>query len=192
MTPVQKKLDCSAPECKKSFVTQKNMEKHKEKFHKIVSALSHSPLANSVRTLFRGDDVDSSMLQSTQGGSDGSVNSPKVVTEGTFQCNQCPEEYNSKYDLNIHMTEDHNEVKAAPTSNKDDEEVEKDGNEINIDHQDKHVNEDMVKLNNLVTVDKIVDSFVEIAYRQMNPETVVPEAPCHNCNMKDQVKRSLL
>ena len=47
MTPVQKKMDCSAPKCKKTFVTKKNMEKHKKRFQKIVSALSHSPLANS-------------------------------------------------------------------------------------------------------------------------------------------------
>ena len=48
MSPVQKKLDCSAPDCKKTFVTQKNMDKYKEKFHQIVSALSQSLLVDSV------------------------------------------------------------------------------------------------------------------------------------------------
>ena len=176
MTPVQKKLDCSAPECKKSFVTQKNMEKHKEKFHKIVSALSHSPLANSVRTLFRGDDVDSSMLQSTQGGSDGSVNSPKVVTEGTFQCNQCPEEYNSKDDLNIHMTEDHNK---APQN-----EIHGEGVDDEVATVEVH---NMIELGKMMTVDKIVDSFVETAFHEMNPDIVEPETECHECALKDEI-----
>ena len=183
MTPVQNKLDCSAPECKKKFVSQQNMEKYKEKFHKIVSALTQSPLANSVRTLFRGDSVDGSMLPSTQGGSDGSVNSPKVVTHGTFQCNQCPEEYNSKEDLKIHITEDHNKAQAAPTSDRD-----KSAQIEDVLHNQAVVQtEEILQIENLVTVDKIVDSFIDIAFSHINPDIVTPKPPCHECNMKDQV-----
>ena len=182
MTPVQNKLDCSAPECKKKFVSQQNMEKHKEKFHKIVSALSHSLFANNVRTLFRGDSVDGSMLPSTQGGSDGSVNSPKVVTEGTFQCNQCPEEYKSKDDLNIHMTEDHNKAQAAPTSERANSATKSKGADDLEDEEATSEGQDMIELGNMMTVDKIVDSFVDTAFRELNPET-----ECHECALKDEI-----
>ena len=179
MTQVQKKMDCSAPECKKTFVTQKNMEKHKEKFHKIVGALSHSPLANSVRTLFRGNNYDNRISPSTQGGSDGSVNSPKVISEGTFQCNECSEEYSSKYELNIHMTEDHNKAQAATDKEKD-----KSSNQSEEDDEEVR---DMIELGNMITIDKIVDSFVETAYHEMNPDVEVPNAVCHECALKDEI-----
>ena len=68
LTPVQNKVDCSDPECTKTFVSKRNMTKHKDKFHS-------------------GDkDIGT---PSTQGTSDGSVNSPKVMSDGFFQCDEC-------------------------------------------------------------------------------------------------------
>ena len=197
MTPVQKKLDCSAPECKKTFVSQQNMEKHKQKFHKLVSAMSQSPLATSLRTLFSGENVDDTILPSTHGGSDGSVNSPKVITEGTFQCSDCPEEYNRKNDLNNHMTKNHNKAQAAPTNDKDnsatedDQEVDEEGlreiSEALENISAPEIVQDMTELGNMITVDKIVDSFVDTAFREMNPNIAFPKNICHECTLKDEI-----
>ena len=164
------------------------MEKHKEKFHKIVSALSNSPLATSVRTLFLGDNADDITLPSTQGGSDGSVNSPKVITEGTFQCNECPKEYSRKDDLKNHMTMNHNKAQAAPTNDK--EKSATPSESISEDEDDEEEMREIAKaieLGNMITVDKIVDSFVDTAFHEMNPSIPPPDSVCDECTLKDKV-----
>ena len=62
-TPVKNRLNCNMPECKKTFKSQGTMMQHKDRFHKIVSALSQSPLANSVRTLFTGESLMTQVSQ---------------------------------------------------------------------------------------------------------------------------------
>ena len=204
-TPAQIKVDCSAPECKKTFVTQRNMEKHKEKFHKIVSALSQSPLATTVRTLFSGDGVDGVSLPSTQGDSSGRVNSPKVVTEGTFQCNECSEEFRMKVELLRHITIKHNKAQAAMRNDKDNDksanktdsvvehddiEEEEEIREIAEDLEDEGLAvqvEEMIELGKMMRVDKIVDSVVETVFREMNPDAVVSKPDCHDCDLKDEI-----
>ena len=189
MTPVQTKLDCSAPECKKSFVSQKNMEKHKEKCHQLVSALSQSPLATSVRTLFRGENVDDTPLPSTQGGSDGSVNSPKVITEGTFQCNECPEEYSRKNDLENHKIKKHNKAQAATTNDNflpDDQDLIDVAEDKEMQDAANEEEANVAEVMNMMTVDKIVDSLVEIAFKEMNPTEAASKPPCHECECKDE------
>ena len=57
-----------------------------EKVHKVVSAISQSPLANTVRTLFDGDSVT---VPSTPGKRDGSVNCPEGTSKERFQCGFC-------------------------------------------------------------------------------------------------------
>ena len=93
MTPVQSRLDCSEPDCSKSFVNKRNMTKHKDKFHMMVSVVSKSPIVNTVRTLFSGDNNKDMATPSTQGNSKGLINSPKVVSGGFFQCNECTYEF---------------------------------------------------------------------------------------------------
>ena len=83
-TPVQNKIGCSDPECNKTFVNRKNMTKHKDKFHMMVNAVSKSPIVGAVRTLFSGENTKDMQLPSTQGSSDGSLNSPLVVSDGFF------------------------------------------------------------------------------------------------------------
>ena len=45
----------------------------------------------------------------------------------------------------------------------------------------------LVEIANLMTVDKIVDSFVDIAFREMQPNNAEPAPGCHECLCKDQV-----
>ena len=61
------------------------MEKHTGRFHKIVSALSSSPLATSVRTLFLGENSEDTESPSIQGNSEGLVNVQEVVSEAAVE-----------------------------------------------------------------------------------------------------------
>ena len=112
-TPNKKRLNRTAEECKNTFQNKKNMEKHMEKFHQIVNVLTNSPLATSVRTLFRGESGKDITRPSTQGTSDGLVNFPKVRSEGTFQCAVCDENFSRKDELIKHLKNKHNKAKAA-------------------------------------------------------------------------------
>ena len=82
-TPVQKRVNCSEPECTKTFANKNNLTKHKDKFHILVNAVSKCPIVNTMRTLFSGEKGKDTVSSSTQGTSDGSINSP--IVEGTYQ-----------------------------------------------------------------------------------------------------------
>ena len=58
-------------------------------------------MAETARALFQNDEE---VQPSTQGNSAGAVNSPKVVSEGSFQCGLCEEEYTSTDNMMKHMT----------------------------------------------------------------------------------------
>ena len=66
MTPVKTKLDCEVPKCNKTLKNQKNLTSHMEKVHKVVSAITQSPLANTVRTLFSGESVSAPSTQTNK------------------------------------------------------------------------------------------------------------------------------
>ena len=181
LTPVQNKVDCSDPECTKTFVSKRNMTKHKDKFHMMVNAVSRSPIVNTVRTLFSGDkDIGT---PSTQGTSDGSVNSQKVMSDGFFQCDECTYEFTIKVELEKHKIEKHESAEDAES--------------VDID---KSQNEEelvcLMEMDDLTTakvlaekatVEGIVNSFVENAYRVMNHEEQIENTSCHNCVLKDEV-----
>ena len=141
--------------------------------------MSQSPLASSVRTLFCGESVNDTPLPSTQAGSGGSVNDTKVISKGTFQCDNCPEEDSSKNDLNNHIIKNHNKAPAAPQNDKDNSATKSDQEEY------EEIVQDMRELGNMITVDKIVDSFVETAFRELNPNTALPKPVCHKFTLKD-------
>ena len=67
VTPVPIRFDCSERECTKTFANKKNMTKHKDKFHMMVNAVSKSPIVNTVRTLFSGENSKDIGTPSTQG-----------------------------------------------------------------------------------------------------------------------------
>ena len=182
MTPVQPKLDCSVPKCNKTLKNQKNLTSHLEKVHKVVNAISQSSLANSVRTLFTGENAH---LPSTQGNSSGQVNSPKVRSKGTFKCGACEKDFSTNEDAKEHMKTHDNAVMAEESITiQDDEEVEQEIASIAEDMEFERVPQEV---ENLVMVDRIVDSFVENAYQAMNPSEERNESFCHECFCKDQV-----
>ena len=200
-TPNKKKIACTADECKNTFQNKKNMEKHLDKFHKIVSVLSNSPLATTVRTLFHGESVEDITLPSTQGTSDGRVNSPRVRSEGSFQCAECDKNFSIKHELNRHMTKKHNKAKAANINDKaeatktdmvieDEQEVEEEIVEIAEDLEMEGAAmevENRVELDNMVMIDNIVDSFVENAFNTMNPGNKTDKIECHECVLKEEI-----
>ena len=76
-----------------------------------------SPMDSNARTLFTGQ--GGSEDQSTQGTSNGAVNSPKVASESAILCVVCNEEYNSREEVTIHMNEDHDNEESAATNDND-------------------------------------------------------------------------
>ena len=112
MAPVQNRLDCSEPDCTKTFVNIRNMTKHKDKFHMMVNAVSKSPIVSTVRTLFTEESSKDTVSASTQGTSNGSVNSPKVMSLGFFQCNDCTYQFTVKEELQKHKIENHEKTAA--------------------------------------------------------------------------------
>ena len=187
MTPVQNRLDCSENDCAKTFANKRNLTKHKDKFHMIVNAVSKSPIVSTVRTLFSGENKKDLASPSTQGASDGSINSPKVVSGGFYQCNECTYEFTIKEELVKHKIEKHEKAKVAESENND------------IATCDTGSAEELVQLLEMddmamdkvlaekAAVDKIVNSFVNNAFRVMNPEEETSNSDCHNCNLKDEV-----
>ena len=87
-TPILKK-DCQVPECKKApkgFKTSRGLKGHMEKFHQVLINVV-SPMATTARVLFH--ETQNITDPTKQGNSHGAVNSPKVVSEGTFLCGNC-------------------------------------------------------------------------------------------------------
>ena len=152
-----------------------------------------SPMAATARTLFHNG--DKGPVPSTQGNSAGDVNSPKVVSDGNYQCNHCPEEYLSKRELDNHIVKKHNKANAEQTNDKDKEWSATQGDKDNDDEDLVQIAESMVarernniaQLGNMITVDSIVDSFVDSAFRAMNPSEELVNVNCHECVCKDQV-----
>ena len=180
-------VDFSVPGCKKQKVggykTKKGLTDHMQRWHQAaVDVLS--PMAATARTLF--NNVDKDPQPSTQGNSNGQVNSPKVVSEGRFQCGACGTEEKCNEDMAIHM-----KVHYKPICNEPDNiTIDESDNVIYDDHDNVISSEDdrqLVEIANMISVDKIVDSFVDIAFREMQPNHAVPREKCHECTCKDEV-----
>ena len=182
-TPV--KASCNVPKCNKTLKNKKNLTSHMEKVHRVVTAISDSPPANTVRTLFT---VDNS--PSTQGNSAGAVNSPKVRSEGCYQCGKCGKGYKTQEEATEHM-KIHDEaiiIADNDTVSKDDEAVALDlANMADVIESRASVEVDNIEhVQNMVTVDSIVDNFVDNAYKAMNPSSETGVTQCHECVCKDE------
>ena len=195
VTPATKRLTCAADQCKNTFQNKKNIEKHMEKFHQKVTLLSQSPFASAVWTLFNGESTEDITQPSTQGTSDGRVNSPKIRSEGTFICSECSVQFPIKDNLITHMNNEHDKAKAAPTNDtsqasngEDEEEIERQITEIAEDLEMEGVAKTVEEeVRNMVMMDKIVDSFVDNAYNTMNASEGTEKTKCPECHLKDQV-----
>ena len=119
------KVVCESQDCDKEYATKGGMKDHYKKKHKTVGDIQ-SPLGrfpsttSSARVLF--EDSALAEQQSTQGYSKGEVNSPKVVTGATYQCNKCSNEYPTKEELIEHMSDDHDKAQLQAEPNNSQEE----------------------------------------------------------------------
>ena len=116
-TPVQSRLNCNEPACNKTFKTQVNKEKQTSKFHSIVNALSNTPFATSVRTLFQGDSIEDINSPSIQGNSAGQVNVREEVSEADFLCGQCDKRFDTNTQASNHMKDKHDKTHVVATNN---------------------------------------------------------------------------
>ena len=189
-TPVTA-VNCNVPECKKQqlggYKTKNGLTNHMKRWHQAAKDVL-SPMAETARALFQNDEE---IQPSTQGNSAGAVNSPKVVSEGRFQCGLCEAECTSTSNMREHMTK---HCKAVATeqyddntddSNEDDDATEKEVGEITEDEVADDQLDVNVEIKNMITVDKIVDLFIDNAFREMHPNEVTTEEECHDDD-KDQ------
>ena len=166
-TPVQK-MDCNFQDCQKQkkdgYKTKVGLTNHMKKWHQVAKD-ALSPLTLTARTLFKS--VEDESAASTQGNSKGEVNVEKVVSKGIYMCGVCGKDYDQKRDMDEHMKQHGPSVdsnKPADEGNLEEEE------DVNADQDNEAIANE---IENLVTVDAIVDSFVEMAFRAMRPS----EAP---------------
>ena len=99
------------------------------------------------------------------------------------------------------MTKKHNKAKASNKNYKaeaaktdmfmeDEPEIEEEIVEIAEDLEMEGAAmevENRVELGNMVMIDKIVDSFVENAYKAMNPGSETEKIECHDCVLKEEI-----
>ena len=110
------KVVCKSKDCGKEYASKGGMMDHYKKKHNSVGDIQ-SPLGrfpsttNPARVLFddnvQADDDGQAEEPRTQGNSKGQVNSPKVVSHATYQCNDCTNEYSTKIQLDKHRNDNH-------------------------------------------------------------------------------------
>ena len=111
-TALMTRVYCEVPDCTKHYKSRANMLHHVRTHHKpceVQSPLGNFPSANPARILF--DDDDNS---STQGNSNGEVNSPKVRSIVSFQCGNCDMPFDRNEDAINHMNQIHPKKTPSP------------------------------------------------------------------------------
>ena len=175
-TPV--KASCNVPKCNKTLKNKKNQTSHMEKVQRVVTAISESPITDTVRKLFMADNEPS-----TQGDSTGAVNSPKVRSEGSYQCGVCGTGNKTNDGIKEHMKVHDNAITIAENHAiiEDDKEVAKElADFASVLEKDLASGEgdNLDQIRNMVNVDNIVDNLVDNAYRAMNPSREQAHAEC--------------
>ena len=114
------KVVCESENCGKKYASKGGMKNHFNKSHKAVeiqSPLGKFPVSDPVRTLFNEEDGPS-----TQGNSDGQVNSPKVSSMGQYICGVCDNYFESQSKVDDHKSKEHEDrtdTAPAPPSAED-------------------------------------------------------------------------
>ena len=180
-----KTADCHVPDCQKQKVggykTKKGLTDHVKKWHQVAKDVL-SPMAVTARTLFQASDEESQAT--TQGNSAGEVNFPKVTSVGSYQCGVCEKTFTSKNEVSDHIKL-HDEANIAENQFESDDEFERELTK-SAEAQEAET-EDMVRLHNMMTIDKVVDAFVDMAFKEVHPTIVTQDPPCKECVLKDQV-----
>ena len=99
------KLPCD--DCGKELRTKKTLESHMKTFHDGVQGIKNlfltpTRVATQPKKLFQGE-----AEPSVQGNSKGQVNSPIVISEGMFKCDECEKEFPRKKECTEHKQKDH-------------------------------------------------------------------------------------
>ena len=128
---------------------------------------------------------------STQGDSTGAVNSPKVRSEGSYQCGVCGTGNKTNDGIKEHMKVHDNAITIAENHAiiEDDKEVAKElADFASVLEKDLASGEgdNLDQIRNMVNVDNIVDNLVDNAYRAMNPSREQAHTECHECVCKDE------
>ena len=180
-TPVQIRLNCNEPDCQITFKNQGNMEKHTGRFHKIVSALSSSPLATSVRTLSLGENSSDTESPSIQGNSEGFVNVQEVVSEADFLCGQCNKRFETNTQAKNHMNNKHDKAVVAEANDvSDDTEITN-----NVSNNDKGNNDLWVEPAEITNDVILAEELERIAIIAQN--AVISGSNCDECKKVNEV-----
>ena len=189
MTPVE------TPAQKQKFKTNEGLKRHIKKFHEVVLNVM-SPMASSARTLFSTQAVQET--PSVQGNSRGQINFPSVLTEGRHQCGKCEKEFSTRDEVLDHMDTEHDNTitgSAKPNDKpgNDDESlreldtVDTDDEEVLVEAMEDHEDEGIaVEIEKRVAAEKTVETFVEMAFREMHPLETTTNPVCHECVCKDE------
>ena len=157
-----------------------------------------SPITLTARVLF--DCQVAPETPSVQGNSKGQINYPSVLSEGRHQCGKCEEPFSTRDEVLKHMDNEYNKaktdqqnVKAANNDQgKDSEQGGFDDDDIDEELEVVEIMEDLednaiaTVLENRVAAEKIVDTFVEMAYREIHSTELTPKVKCHECVCKDE------
>ena len=157
-----------------------------------------SPITSTARVLF--DCQVAPETPSVQGNSKGQINYPSVLSERRHQCGKCEEPFSTRDEVLKHMDNEHNKamtdqqnVKAANNDQgKDSEQGGFDDDDIDEELEVVEIMEDLednaiaTVLENRVAAEKIVDTFVEMAYREIHSTELTPKVNCHECVYKDE------
>ena len=90
------------------------------------------------------------------------ASSGQVVSKGTFSCESCDKTYGNKKDMEEHIKQ-HSTTKEA----------DKPADEVELEVEEDDSETIAKEIENLMTVDTLVESFVDMAFRVLRPS----EAP---------------
>ena len=154
-------------------------------------------MTSTARTLFAAqEDPETPRVQ---GNSIGQINFPSVLTEGRYLCGKCDKQFSTRDEVMNHMDNEHDEGGTAEQNNEsenndqvnEDEEVEV-NNDINEERELNAVMEDLdddiiaTRVEKRVAAEKIVNTFLDMAFREMNSSESTPKTVCHQCICKDE------
>ena len=134
------------------------MKNHYNKSHKAVeiqSPLGKFPAADPARTLFNEEDGPS-----TQGNSDGQVNSPKVLSEGQYICGTCDNQFESRSKVQDHMSKEHeNQSDTVPAPPSAEEELNEENEVLEAAKAEQDLYDEIYLLSQSAATSGQVESF---------------------------------
>ena len=175
-TPVQKSCP-EYPKCKKTYTTKGGLTRHVQSVHKVIVDNIFLPMAATARVLFESHSTTEET--STQGNSHGQVNSPKVVSRGSYICGDCDKVFESHGEVLKHKKNEHDKAQAEQlldislNNEVDDNEL-----VVLVEEVEYSVKSSEVEIIVKHTMDKLYDMV-------MNEKSNQTEN-CHECNMKGE------